>query len=188
MSGATYGLQSRTSEELQVDDSGSGGGSGGRPLMMGPDTCIYSSGITCLHTAAEGRAAKRFQRSTSDGNISLGRPNAHISSTIGVIEPRSNFTSRRRQSTRDQRDQRVPLGPRPVEFSTGKRSVHQSLLHSLGTYQCLMTKTFLDSLTILRLLQHPFDKLLQMFGRSLIQGRHPPKTRRASASALWHQA
>jgi hypothetical protein len=52
---------------------------------------------------AESRARKRFQKSTSDGNVTAKRLDSSISSTKGIAEPRSNFTSRRRQSIRDQK-------------------------------------------------------------------------------------
>ncbi|KAL8631074.1 hypothetical protein Q9189_003185 [Teloschistes chrysophthalmus] len=76
-----------------------------------------SVGTESTALGADTRTSKRFQKSTSDGNIALRRPGPDASTT-GL---RSNLGSRRRQSVRDQKEPPPSLALHP---SPSKRSVH----------------------------------------------------------------
>lgn len=124
-SGSSYNIQSRTSNESRTDDSGSGG----RSITQYPAERV-PAGLAMVRLLtdfiAESRTRKRFQKSTSDGTTAAKNLASSITSTKGIAEPRSNFTSKRRQSIRDPK---APLGPRPPDFTLSKRyvQVHQRI-------------------------------------------------------------
>lgn len=96
------------------------------PKIHIPQVCIVpvSTG-TCsekpslIDRVAEARALRRFPRSTSDGELSLARPDP-APLTKGMIERQPSSQNRRRQSTRDQK---TPQGLGSIQNSPSKRYV-----------------------------------------------------------------
>lgn len=78
---------------------------------------MASTRVEDSYTSAEGRASRRFPRSTSDGELSLPRPDP-VPLTKGMIEPQPSSQNRRRQSTRDQKP---PQGLGSIQSSPSKR-------------------------------------------------------------------
>lgn len=119
MSGNTYPSQFRTSHSSRADDSGSGS-AGMHVLLVPPPRGWLQLSVTdrllaCF--AAEGRAPKRLQKGTAERDVPTQLPRS-------TTEPQLNFSSRRRQSTRDQK---APQGPRAVQRSPSKRYVADGL-------------------------------------------------------------
>ncbi|KAL8686400.1 MAG: hypothetical protein Q9218_007133, partial [Villophora microphyllina] len=88
-----------------------------------------SIGMAAMGLGADGRTSKRFQKSTSDGNIALRRPDGSDASTTSTIGLRSNLGSRRRQSVRDQKE---PQPPSALHPSPSKRVSHYNAQRSAG--------------------------------------------------------
>lgn len=126
MSGNTYPSQYRTSDSSRADDSGSGSAGMHAGLVPPPRGWLQLSVtdrlLACF--AAEGRAPKRVQKGTAERDVPIRRPEIYTQLPRSATEPQLNFSSRRRQSTRDQK---APQGPRAVQRSPSKRYVADGL-------------------------------------------------------------
>ncbi|KAL8768007.1 MAG: hypothetical protein Q9209_005678 [Squamulea sp. 1 TL-2023] len=79
--------------------------------------------------AADGRPSKRFQKSSTEGNLALRRPGPDAF-TASSSDLRSNFGSRRRQPIGDQKG---PQAPSALHSSPSKRVSHYNAQRSGGT-------------------------------------------------------
>ncbi|KAL8926366.1 MAG: hypothetical protein Q9172_001817 [Xanthocarpia lactea] len=79
--------------------------------------------------AADGRPSKRFQKSSTEGNLAQRRPGPDAF-TASSSDVRSNLGSRRRPSVRDQKG---PQAPSALHSSPSKRVSHYNAQRSAGT-------------------------------------------------------
>lgn len=109
--GDMYMLQSRAMASTRVEDSYTSG----MHTSRSTGTCREKPLLT--DRIAEARASRRFPRSTSDGELSLLRPDPPPL-TKGMIESQPSPQNRRRQSTRDQK---TSQGLGSIQNSPSKR-------------------------------------------------------------------
>lgn len=152
-------MQSRAMASTRVGDSYTSG----MQMPVPTGTCREMQFLTdCV---AEARASRRFPRSTSDGELSLPRPDP-APLTKGMIEPQSSSQNRRRQSTRDQK---TSQGLGSIQNSPSKRyasKLSRSFLSFIGTYYLMqqLTKVFChQSLKLIRFPAALRTKLVQRF-------------------------
>ena len=132
----TYDSQYGASELSVKDEPNTGGGLGDLQCSLG---LLHSDRVVSRLTASasEGRARKRLQKSPSYSLASSRRIGEASSSTVPVHP--SHFTNRRRQSIRDQKG---PLGARPLQRSPSKQYVKLLFISSMC---CLILLT--DTIT-----------------------------------------
>ena len=116
MTAEKYDLQPRVLEPFGIDESSSGGTQLIKELVQ-PGFLRYLNRVVQLtETLPEGRVRKKLQKSPQGGSGPQRRPEVAVA--ITVAEPSSHFASRRRPSVRDQK---APLGARPLESSPSKK-------------------------------------------------------------------
>lgn len=110
--GEGYIAQHKVSGPIMTDSTGLGGKHNSGCLRH------HARIRSLMELLADARTSKRFQKSTSDGNMALRRPGPDAPTTTGL---RSNLGSRRRQSVRDQKEPPPSLA---LHSSPSKRFVH----------------------------------------------------------------
>lgn len=113
--GDAYTLGHKASNNAGIDETGSGG----MPNSVGEGACMnHVSARLLTDIAVEGRAAKRFQRSISEKNLPVRKPE-QSDAARNNLEARPMFGGhQRRQSTRDPK---APPNTAALQSSPSKR-------------------------------------------------------------------
>lgn len=114
---------------LLPDDSG-GEGTSDQPLDAERSVVQGGRDSVLTPSAAEARSRRKFQRTAPEDSTATFRKPALPASATRPLAERPGLAGRRRSMLRENR---VPSGPRPLDFSPGKRCVLCKVTRTIGT-------------------------------------------------------